>query len=84
MGYRLWVRRGRVRPGRHRDDARAVPQHTPTRTLSRVPWGAAVATDWDEFAALDDEFDAMAEAVVVGGRQIIERREGNCYEGLTW
>ena len=46
--------------------------------------GAVVATDWDEFAALDDEFDAMAEAVVVDGRRIIERREGNCYEDLTW
>jgi UDPglucose 6-dehydrogenase len=46
--------------------------------------GAVVATDWDEFVALDDEFDAMAEAVVVDGRRIIERREGITYEGLTW
>ncbi|TKX44657.1 UDP-glucose 6-dehydrogenase AglM [Halorubrum sp. ARQ200] len=46
--------------------------------------GAVVATDWDEFAALDDEFDAMAEPVVVDGRRIIERREGITYEGLTW
>jgi len=46
--------------------------------------GAAVVTDWDEFAALDSEFDAMAEPVVVDGRRIIERREGITYEGLTW
>jgi UDPglucose 6-dehydrogenase len=46
--------------------------------------GAVVATDWDEFAALDDEFDAMVESVVVDGRRIIERREGITYEGLTW
>ncbi|WP_459191561.1 nucleotide sugar dehydrogenase [Halosimplex sp. J119] len=46
---------------------------------------AAVAvTDWDEFAALDTEFDAMADPVVVDGRHIIERREGITYEGLTW
>ena len=46
--------------------------------------GAVVVTDWDEFAALDSEFDAMDEAVVVDGRRIIERREGITYEGLTW
>ncbi|QUO47731.1 UDP-glucose 6-dehydrogenase AglM [Halorubrum ruber] len=46
--------------------------------------GAVVATDWDEFAALDEEFDAMAEAVVVDGRRIIKRRAGITYEGLTW
>ncbi|WP_281194048.1 UDP-glucose 6-dehydrogenase AglM [Halorubrum sp. F4] len=46
--------------------------------------GALVATDWDEFAALDEEFDAMAERVVIDGRRIIERREGITYEGLTW
>ncbi|MFC7140599.1 UDP-glucose 6-dehydrogenase AglM [Halosimplex aquaticum] len=46
---------------------------------------AAVAvTDWDEFAALDTEFDAMANPVVVDGRHIVERREGITYEGLTW
>jgi UDPglucose 6-dehydrogenase len=46
---------------------------------------AAVAvTDWDEFAALDDEFDAMATPVVVDGRHIVERRDGLTYEGLTW
>ncbi|MFC7198874.1 UDP-glucose dehydrogenase family protein [Halospeciosus flavus] len=45
---------------------------------------AVVATDWDEFAALDDEFDAMAEPVVVDGRHVVERREGITYEGLTW
>jgi UDPglucose 6-dehydrogenase len=46
--------------------------------------GALAVTDWDEFAALDDEFDAMAERVVVDGRRVIARREGLTYEGLTW
>ncbi|MDS0221905.1 UDP-glucose/GDP-mannose dehydrogenase family protein [Haloarcula sp. S1AR25-5A] len=46
--------------------------------------GAVVVTDWDEFAALDTEFDDMAAPVVVDGRRIIERRDGITYEGLTW
>ena len=46
--------------------------------------GAVVVTDWDEFAALDEAFDAMTTPVVVDGRRIIERREGITYEGLTW
>ncbi|MHC3379845.1 UDP-glucose 6-dehydrogenase AglM [Haloarcula sp. H-GB5] len=46
--------------------------------------GAVVVTDWDEFAALDAEFDDMADPVVVDGRRIIERRDGITYEGLTW
>jgi UDPglucose 6-dehydrogenase len=46
--------------------------------------GAAVVTDWPEFAELDEEFDAMADPVVVDGRRIINRREGITYEGLTW
>jgi UDPglucose 6-dehydrogenase len=46
--------------------------------------GAVVVTDWDEFAALDDEFDLMADPVVVDGRHVIERRDGITYEGLTW
>ncbi|QLH81515.1 UDP-glucose 6-dehydrogenase AglM [Halosimplex pelagicum] len=46
---------------------------------------AAVAvTDWDEFAALDSEFDAMATPLVLDGRHIIERRDGIEYVGLTW
>jgi UDPglucose 6-dehydrogenase len=45
---------------------------------------AVVVTDWDEFAALDEAFDAMAEPVVVDGRRTVERREGLTYEGLTW
>jgi UDPglucose 6-dehydrogenase len=45
---------------------------------------AVVVTDWDEFAVLDEAFDAMAMPVVVDGRRIIERREGITYEGLTW
>ncbi|MFY4813871.1 UDP-glucose 6-dehydrogenase AglM [Haloarcula sp. AONF1] len=46
--------------------------------------GAVVVTDWDEFAALDAEFEDMADPVVVDGRRIIERRDGITYEGLTW
>lgn len=46
--------------------------------------GAVVVTDWDEFAALGSEFDAMADPVVVDGRRIVTRREGITYEGLTW
>ena len=46
--------------------------------------GALVVTDWDEFAALDEAFDAMADPVVVDGRRVIARREGLTYEGLTW
>jgi len=46
--------------------------------------GAVVVTDWDEFAALDAEFDEMAAPIVVDGRRIIERRDGITYEGLTW
>ena len=45
---------------------------------------ALVVTDWDEFAALDEEFDRMAEEIVVDGRRIIERRDNMTYEGLTW
>jgi len=45
---------------------------------------AMVVTDWDEFTALDDEFDRMADPVVVDGRRIVTRREGLVYEGLTW
>ncbi len=46
--------------------------------------GTVVVTDWDEFATLDEEFDAMADPVVVDGRRIVQRREGITYEGLTW
>lgn len=46
--------------------------------------GALVLTDWDEFAALDEEFEAMAQPVVIDGRRVIERRNGITYEGLTW
>jgi UDPglucose 6-dehydrogenase len=46
--------------------------------------GALVMTDWPEFSELDEEFDAMADPVVVDGRRIIGRREGLTYEGLTW
>jgi len=43
-----------------------------------------IVTDWDEFAALDEAFDAMTDPVVVDGRRIVERRDGITYEGLTW
>ncbi len=46
--------------------------------------GAVVVTDWDEFAALDSAFDAMAEPVVVDGRRAVSPREDISYEGLTW
>lgn len=46
--------------------------------------GALVVTDWDEFATLDAEFDAMANPLVVDGRRIVEPRDGVVYEGLTW
>lgn len=46
--------------------------------------GALVVTDWDEFAALDGEFDRMETPVVIDGRRVIERRDGITYEGLTW
>lgn len=46
--------------------------------------GAVVVTDWDEFAALDEEFDRMADPVVIDGRRVITRRNGIVYEGLTW
>ena len=45
---------------------------------------ALVTTDWDEFGALDDAFDAMRSQVVVDGRRSIEPRDGMTYEGLTW
>jgi UDPglucose 6-dehydrogenase len=46
--------------------------------------GALVVTDWDEFAALDEAFDAMARPVVVDGRRVVENRDDVTYEGLTW
>jgi UDPglucose 6-dehydrogenase len=46
--------------------------------------GALVVTDWDEFGALDAEFDAMHTPVVVDGRRIVDRRDGITYEGLAW
>jgi UDPglucose 6-dehydrogenase len=45
---------------------------------------ALVVTEWEEIAALDDEFDAMATPIVVDGRHAIDRRDGIVYEGLTW
>ena len=45
---------------------------------------ALFVTDWDEFAALDTEFDAMADPIVIDGRRIVDRRDGIEYDGLTW
>jgi len=46
--------------------------------------GCLVVTDWPAYADLDGEFDAMATPVVVDGRNVVARREGIVYEGLTW
>ena len=46
--------------------------------------GAVVVTDWDEFATLEEAFDAMERQVVVDGRRIVTPREEMEYEGLTW
>jgi UDPglucose 6-dehydrogenase len=46
--------------------------------------GALVVTDWDEFAVLNEEFDDMAQQIVVDGRRIVDPRDGMTYEGLTW
>jgi UDPglucose 6-dehydrogenase len=45
---------------------------------------ALVATDWPEFADLDEEFDRMARPLVLDGRRIVSARSGIEYEGLTW
>ena len=45
-----------------------------------------VATDCDEFTALDEEFEAMARKLVVDGRRVdlpVEERDLE-YEGLCW
>jgi UDPglucose 6-dehydrogenase len=57
---------------------------TSTAEALKDAHAALVVTDWDEFAALDEAFDAMAEPVVVDGRRVVEPREGITYEGLTW
>ena len=43
-----------------------------------------VCTGWDEFEALDGEFDAMERRVVIDGRRVVAPRDGVEYEGLTW
>lgn len=57
--------------------------NSPAKALERAG-ACVVCTDWDEFAALDEAFDAMETSVVVDGRHVIQRREGITYEGLTW
>ena len=47
---------------------------------------ALFVTEWDEFAALDGEFEAMERKLVVDGRRVdlpVEKRELE-YEGLCW
>jgi UDPglucose 6-dehydrogenase len=47
---------------------------------------ALLVTEWDEFGALDEEFEAMSRKLVVDGRRVdfpIEER-GLEYEGLCW
>ena len=64
--------------------ARKGPDRAKSSLSPAIQTGAVVVTDWDEFAALDEEFDTMATPVVVDGRRIVERRDGITYEGLTW
>lgn len=45
---------------------------------------ALIVTDWPEISALNKEFDAMANPIVIDGRNTIDRRDGIVYEGLTW
>lgn len=56
---------------------------SPTSALTES-YAALVVTDWDEFAALDDDFDEMRRPLVIDGRRVITRRDGITYEGLTW
>ena len=47
---------------------------------------ALIVTEWDEFAALDEEFESMNRKLVVDGRRVdlpIEERDLE-YEGLCW
>jgi len=55
---------------------------SPETTLNGAS-ACVVCTDWDEFAALNEEFDATENPVVVDGRHVIQRRRGITYEGLT-
>jgi UDPglucose 6-dehydrogenase len=68
-------------PGRRSPD---VEYATSARAALRDAHAALVVTGWDEFAALDDEFRAMAEPIVVDGRHVVEPPEDVVYEGLTW
>jgi len=47
---------------------------------------ALIVTEWDEFEALNEEFEAMSRKLVVDGRRVdlpVEERELE-YEGLCW
>ena len=45
---------------------------------------ACVVTDWPEFAELTDEFEVMANPLIIDGRRIVEPRDGIEYVGLSW
>jgi UDPglucose 6-dehydrogenase len=42
-----------------------------------------VITDWGEFAALDEEFEAMASPLVLDGPGVVTAREGADYVPLV-
>lgn len=46
--------------------------------------GALIVTGWDEFSALDDEFETMATPIVIDGRRIVDPPAFVTYEGVTW
>jgi UDPglucose 6-dehydrogenase len=66
-----------------------VPDIEYTTSIADALEGASAAllvTEWDEFAALDEEFETMARKLVVDGRRVdlpVEER-GLEYEGLCW
>ena len=47
-------------------------------------YGTLIMTDWDEFETLDEEFESMADPIVIDGRRVINSRDEITYEGLTW
>jgi UDPglucose 6-dehydrogenase len=49
-----------------------------------VATACVVCTGWDEFAVLDEAFDAMDRQIVIDGRRAITPRDGLIYDGLTW
>ncbi|MFW6385352.1 MAG: UDP binding domain-containing protein, partial [Halodesulfurarchaeum sp.] len=45
---------------------------------------ALLVTDWDEFSTLEEEFEAMANPLLIDGRHALIPPEFVTYEGLTW